>query len=74
MREVDDFGRGDAREEVLGPAREPDHFVREHRPADEDVVVLDDEPVQRNRDGFPKAAFSQSGDVGGRDRAERQER
>ena len=32
------------------PPEKPDHFVREDRPADEHVVVLDDEPVQRDVD------------------------
>ena len=52
MGEVDDVGGGDSRKEVLGAAREPDNLMREDRTADEHVVVLDQEPVQRNRDRF----------------------
>ena len=42
--------------QVLGAAREADDLVREHRPADEDVVVLDDQPVQRDRHVLRAAA------------------
>ena len=42
-------GAGDAGEQILGAAGKADDFVREHRTADQDVVVLDDEPVERHR-------------------------
>ncbi len=49
VREMNDRRRGNAREEVLRSAREPDDLVREHRTADENVIVLDDQPIQRDR-------------------------
>ena len=49
MREVDDLGRRNAREEVLRAAREADDLVRKHRAADEDVVVFDHQPIERDR-------------------------
>ena len=47
--EIDDVGSGDAREEVLVAAGKADHFVREHRPADQQVIVLQHQAVQPHR-------------------------
>ena len=71
--EVDDLGPGDAREEVLRPAREADHLVREDRPADEDVVVLEGQPVEGHRHVAAQPAAGQLLDLGRRDRPERRE-
>ena len=39
----------DAREQILRAAGKADDLVREHRPADEHVIVLDEQPVERDR-------------------------
>ncbi len=67
VREVDDFRRGDAREEILRAAREADHFVREDRPADEDVIVVDDHPIERDRHVLLQTAEAELFDHGRRD-------
>ena len=40
--------RGDSGEQILRAAREADDFMREDGPADENVVVLGDEAIQRD--------------------------
>ena len=40
------------------------------RPADDDVVVVDDETVQRDRDALVQPAVGQFRDVAGGDRAQ----
>ena len=61
----------DPGEQVLGAARKSGHFVREHRAADEDMVVLGDEPIQRDGHILRQLSVGDRGDVGGRDRAKR---
>ena len=70
VREVDDLRAGDAGEEVLVPAREADHLVREHRPADDELVVVEDAAVQRHRHILREAPAGELRDLGGGNRAE----
>jgi hypothetical protein len=74
VREVDDVGAGDAREEVLRAAREPDDLVREDRPANHDVVVVEDQPVQRHRHVRAQQPPGELFDLRGGNRAEGGER
>ena len=63
VREVDDLRRGDAGEQILRAPGETDHLVRKHRPADEHVVVLGDEPVQGDRHVLAQPPAGQIGDL-----------
>ena len=62
--EVDDLGPGDAREEVLRPAGEADHLVREDGPADDHVVVLERQLVERDRHVAAQPAAGELLDLG----------
>ena len=53
--------------QVLRAAREADDLVRKHRSADEHVVVLDDEPVERDRHVLAEPAAGELGDLGRRE-------
>ncbi len=74
VREMDDLGRRDPRKEVLRAAGEADHLVRKHRTADQDVVVLGDQAIERDRHVLPQTSAGQIRDLGGRNRAEVGER
>ena len=71
MREVDDFRCRDAGKQVLRAARKADHLVREDGPADKDVVVFDDEAIERDRDGLIQPSEAELLDRGRRNRPER---
>ncbi len=60
--------------QVFRAAGKPDHLVREDGPADEHVVVLDDEPVQRDVDVLFETAAREVRDLARRNRAELDER
>jgi hypothetical protein len=47
--DVDDFRAGNAGEEVFVPAGKPYHLMGEHRPADDEMVVIIDEPIEPDR-------------------------
>ena len=74
MREVDDFGRGNTGEEILRAAREADDLVRKDRAADEDVVVFDDQPIERDRHVLLQASEAELLDHRRRDGPQRGER
>lgn len=61
--EVDDLRAGDARKQVLGPAREAGHLVGEDRTADEHVVVVEQQPVQGHGHRAPHPASGQLFDL-----------
>ena len=50
MGGIDHLRTGDTWEEILGSAREPNHFMRESRPKDEDVIVFQCGLVDLDRD------------------------
>src|SRR6266699_2712654 len=47
--EIDDIRPRDAREEILSPAGEACYLVGKYRPADHQLVVIEDQTVERNR-------------------------
>ncbi len=49
MSEIDNFRPGDPREEILGPTGEACYLVWKDRPADDQVIILKDQPVERDR-------------------------
>ena len=57
MGKIDNFLAGNAREEVFVAARKTDNFVREHRSADDEVIVIQDQPVQPDWDIFHQATI-----------------
>jgi hypothetical protein len=50
VREVDHLRSADAREEVLVATRESDHLVRKGRPANNDLIVIEDQLVELDAD------------------------
>jgi nucleotide-binding universal stress UspA family protein len=65
---------GDAGEEILGAAGEPDHLVREHRSVDHELVVVENHPVEHHRNLVRQQSIGQSGCFGswyGTDRHQR---
>ena len=61
---------GDAREEVLVAAGEPDDLVREHRADHQRDIVVDDGAVEDHLDGLVESAVGQLGDPVGADSPE----
>ena len=59
VREVDDVGRRHAGKQILRAAGESDDLVGKHRPADEDVIVVDEQPVERDRNVLLQPASRQ---------------
>jgi len=60
VREVNDLGAGDAEEQIFGTTREAGHLVREHRPADDELVVVEDQPVKHYRNLVGQQAVGQA--------------
>ena len=50
MEKVQDLGAADPRKQVLGTAREADDLVGKHRADDDELVVLQDCPIDGDRD------------------------
>ena len=73
MRKVDDLCAADAGKEILIAAGKADHFVREGRPADDDLVVGKDELVQAYVDGLIEQAAGHLCNLCRRNLAERRE-
>jgi hypothetical protein len=57
---------GDAWKKILGPAREPHDLVRKHRPGDEHQVVIENAPVDLDRQLFAQQPVGEAFDDGGR--------
>ncbi len=74
VREMDDLGGGHAGEQILGAAGKADHLVRKHRAADQDVVVLDQQPVERDLDRLVEPPAGQLAHVVGGNLAQLHER
>ena len=67
-------GPGDAGEEILVAAGEADDLVREHRPADHELVVVEDTLVQRHADRLLETSAGERADLLGGDLADLRER
>ena len=66
MRHVDDLWTGDARYKVLVPPGEAHYFVGEDRPADQELIVLQDQPVEPHRYVQREPALAERLHLGGR--------
>ena len=66
--------RRDAGKQVLRAAGEPGDLVRKHRTANQNVVVLDDEPVERDRHVLAQPTAGELRDLARGHRAEVHER
>ena len=58
--EMNDFGSGDSGKEILGATGESGDLMWKDRPADEDVVVVENKAIERNRDDLAYQAAGQS--------------
>ena len=63
VREVNDFGSGDAGKQVLRAAREAGHLVRKDRAADEHVIVLGRKAIERDRHVLAQTPSGEIGDI-----------
>ena len=70
VREVDQLRAADAGEEILGSAGEAGNFVGEDRPADQDVIVGEDEAIELDRNSLAEQAAGELGDFFGGNFAE----
>ena len=70
VRHVDDVRAGDAGEEILVPAAEADDFVREDRPADDELIVIVNQLVDRDIHFLSQQAVGDTADLLGGDVAD----
>ncbi len=73
VSEIDDLGAGDAGKEILVAPREADDLVREHGPADHELVIVEYPTIERYRHVLLQPAACQIGDFGGGNRAQSRE-
>jgi len=63
VREIDDLLPRNAREEVFVAARKANNFVRKYRTTDDQVIVIQDQPVKPDRHIFRQATVRNTPDL-----------